>query len=467
MNTHTTPKLGQHAIVIGGSMAGLLTARVLSDHFAQVTILERDPVQDAPEARKGQPQTRHLHGLLAKGLETMSHYFPDLIEGLRNGGAIIGDMGETMRWYANGGYRIQYPSGLYGALMSRPFLEWQIRRRVLALANVTLWGEVDVEGLLTSEDRRHVCGVQITRRNQVNGAEQLSADLVIDASGRGSASPKWLEALGYARPAERAVKVNVGYATRIFRRKPGDLVGAELVMVAAEAPHNKRTGLVFPIEGDRWICTLAGQAGDHAPADEQGFMAFARSLAAPDVYHLIRHAEPLSDIMLHKLPSSLRRHYEQLKHFPEGYLVLGDAVCSFNPVYGQGMTSAALQAAELDKLLVKRQRTGSLEGLWQPFFRRAAKVIDIPWQLAVGEDFRFAETEGEKAPGTDLINSYVNKVYQAMHHDTVVYGEFLKVMNLMQPPTALFHPKVLWRVLWGKRPVTAPAAAQPLPVAGD
>ena len=251
--------------------------------------------------------------------------------------------------------------------------------------------------------------------------------------------------------------MGMGYTTRIYRRKPGDLVGAELVMVSPTPPHDKRSGLIFPIEGDRWIVTLGGWAGDHAPADEQGFLDFARSLAAPDIYNIISRAEPLSDIITHKFPASLRRHYEQMKRFPDGYLVMGDAICSFNPIYGQGMTSAALQVAALGKLLGQRQ--GNLAGLAQAFFQQAAKVVDIPWQLAVGEDFRYPTTEGKKAPGTDLINAYVTQVHKATHYDTIVYAQFLKVMNLMEPPTSLFKPQILWRVFKASRAEKRSAAA--------
>ena len=454
------------AIVIGGSMAGLLTARVLSNHFRQVILLERDKINDQPEARKGQPQTRHLHALLTKGLETMLTYFPTLVDDLTDGGAIISDIGQTLRWHAFGGYRRQFASGMMGALMSRPFLEWQIRRQVLALPNVQLIDACAVEGLVWSLDHSRVTGVTIQRRTSDQGATTLIADLVVDASGRGSASPKWLAEGGYAKPAESFVKVNVGYATRTYRRKPGDLEGAELLIIASDPPHGKRTGLLLPMEGDRWGCTLGGWSGDHPPTDETGFMAFAQSLPAPDIYTILQRLEPISAIIPHKFPGSLRRHYEGLKRFPEGYLVLGDAICSFNPVYGQGMTSATLQAAALDRLLTERT---ALTGLWRDFFKAAAQVVEIPWQSAVGEDFRYPETEGKKPVGVDLLNAYVTKVHRATHVDTTVYKAFLKVINLMAMPTSLFHPQIVWRVLWGKphAQVKTPIGKPELVYSGD
>ena len=441
-------KTGGQTVVIGGSMAGLLAARVLSDHFASVTILERDLVNDAPEARKGQPHTRHLHGLLAKGLQVMAHYFPDLIEGLEQHGALVADMGAGMRWYTCGGYRLQAPAGLQGALMSRPLLEWQIRRRVLALPNVRMIDQCDVEGPVFDAGQQRVIGVRATLRGPGGGSTVHRAGLVVDASGRGAATPRWLQEAGYDHPAESEVRVNMGYATRIYRRRPGDLPGATLLMVTAEGPDDKRSGMAFPMEGDRWIVSLGGINGDHPPLDEAGFLDFARSLPAPDVYNLLLKLEPLSAITPYKFPASLRRHYEKLQRFPEGLLVLGDAICSFNPVYGQGMTCAALQAQVLDELLAERcSGSSGLDGLAPRFFARAARIVDIPWQMAVGADFRFPGTVGEKARSVDFVNAYIARVHRATHRDPVVLREFLKVMNLMQPPASLFHPKVLLRVL--------------------
>lgn len=451
MNTQTHTGTNQHAIVIGGSMAGLLTARVLSDHFARVTILERDAVHDAPEARRGQPQTRHTHGLLANGQAVMEHFFPGIVADLVAGGALVGDMAEAIRWYTFGGYRVNFTSGREGLLASRPYLEWHIRQRVLALPNVTLLDEVAVEGPLASGDLSRITGVEITRRAAGGGREQLSADLVVDAGGRGTQSPKWLERLGYGRPSESMVKVDMGYATRVYQQIPGELPDTHVLMSFGTAPEQKRAGFAFKIEGDRWSVSLAGHHSDHAPSDEAGFLAYARSLPSPDIYNLVSRAEPLSDIIPHKLPSSLRRHYEKMTRFPEGYLVLGDAIASFNPVYGQGMTSAAMQAQGLDELL--HQRGGQLHGLAKTFFKRAAKVVDIPWQLAVGEDFRYAETTGPKPPAVDWINAYVARVHRATHRDPVVYDAFLKVMNLLAPPASLFTPQIVLRVLRAGRRV--------------
>jgi flavin-dependent dehydrogenase len=273
---------------------------------------------------------------------------------------------------------------------------------------------------------------------------KLNANLVVDATGRSSASSRWLAALGYEKPPEILVTVELGYATRQYLRPAGSLENTKLVVVSADPPHSTRCGVIMPIEGDRWIVTLAGWGDDQPPLDEQGFVEFARNLPAPDIYNLVSCAEPVSEIFGYKYPASLRRQYEKVSKFPAGYLVMGDALCSFDPVYGQGMTSAALQAKVLDELL---QTQPNVQGLAERFYKRVAKIVDIPWKLSTGEDFRFPQTQGKKPTGTDLMNAYVSLVHQATHRDQFVHSAFLRVINLLEAPSILLHPKIVWRVL--------------------
>jgi 2-polyprenyl-6-methoxyphenol hydroxylase-like FAD-dependent oxidoreductase len=452
-----------HAVIIGCSLGGLLTARVLSQHYQHVTILERDNISEQPEGRKGQPQTRHLHGLLATGLEVMTRYFPDLPQSLIAGGAIMPDFAAGMNWYTGSGYRQRFQMGVKATMMSRPFLEYLVRQRVLALPNVKLMDNSAVTQVCTTPDRQRITGLEVELRHEGNELLTIVADLVVDCTGRGSRASQWLSEWGYDAPPTSEVKVDVAYATRLYKRNPADPRGQQWTLITPESPRETRFGAIFPIEGDRWIVSLGGWHGDHPPTDEAGFLAFARTLPAPDVFDVISNAEPISDITPIKFPYSVRRHYEKLRQFPQGLLVLGDAISSFNPTYGQGMTSAALQAAELDNLLAKSILPDKLA---LAFFKRAAKVIDIPWQLAVGEDFRFPQTTGPKPAGTDFINRYVARVHRATLHDEVVCLALLKVMNLMAPPPSLFHPRIVWRVWRGKRPSTNQSPILQ-PVAGD
>ena len=445
--------LNQHVVVIGSSIAGLLTARVLSEHFGRVTIIERDPVNDQPEARKGQPQTRHPHGLLTAGLNFLDRYFPGLVADLEGKGAILADQGLTTKFFFGGSYRTAFESGLRGVLVSRPLLEWQIRRRVAALPNVTIEDESPAVDLVTTPDCSRVTGVVVERRASGRSMETLTAGLIVDTTGRGSPTPKWLKSLGYPDVEESIVKINVTYTTRLYRRRSGDFGGACVMIVQPEPPATWRGGFALAQEDGRWIVTMAGWGGDHADRSEEGFLEFARSLPAPDIYEMISRNEPLSDIIVHEVPTNLRRHYEKVNRFPEGYLVLGDAVSSFNPVYGQGMSSAALQAAILDNVLLEGEGSSDSQAygkpLWKRFFKRAAKVVDNPWQLAVGADFNYPTTQGKKQPGTDLINAYITRLMKVSNHDAVVCLALMKVMNLLAPPANLFQPGILRRVLWG------------------
>jgi 2-polyprenyl-6-methoxyphenol hydroxylase-like FAD-dependent oxidoreductase len=429
------------AIVMGASMGGLMTARVLSNHFNKVLIIEKDVVNRQPESRKGQPQTRHLHGLLPAGFQIMQYYFPDLKKALADNGAMVMDFAQTMVWNTYGGYRKSPFMDLDAVTMSRPLLEHLIRERVLALPNVELWDNTAVKNLKTTDDKQCVTGIVVNKKDEI---QTLNADLVIDVTGRNSNSPQWLKELGYEAPAVSEVKVNVGYATRLYKRDPNHPLSKSWMLHTPKAPEQQRFGGMFPIEGDRWVITAGGWHGDAAPMDAEGFEAYVKALPMPELYDIISKSEPLTDIMPYKFTSSLRRHYENLKRFPQAYLVLGDAVSSFNPTYGQGMSSASMQAAELDKILTKKVSNADLA---KTFFKAVAKVVETPWSLAVGEDFRYPQTEGPKPPAIGFINKYVGRVHRASLTDEVVCKAFLKVMSLLEPPTSLFHPRILWRVM--------------------
>ena len=438
---------GQQAIVIGSSMGGLLAARVLADRFERVTVLERDEFPTPGEPRKGVPQGRHAHGLLAAGYNTLQQLFPGFEADMLEVGAQLGDSTGNGLWFQNGGYLTRADGNLRGVLISRPMLEAKIRARVMALENVRIETGVNVIGL-ASRSKACVIGVKLDRGA---GDELLEADLVVDASGRGSRSPAWLEALGYSKPETSEVKIDMGYASRIYRRMPSDLNGMTHLIVAGKAPDQKRGGVLLAQEGDRWIVTLTGVLGDHAPTDEAGFLEFARSLPTRDLYDLLVNAEPLSGITPYKYPSSLRRHYERLTQFPQGYLVLGDALCSFNPVFGQGMTVAALESQVLASSL-----EGGLKNLWKRFLKRAAKVVDIPWTLAVGADLAFPETIGKRGPEVKVINAYIGTLLEAAWTDPALTVAFHQVSNLLKPPSSLFAPGIAWRVLMGSRKPSAP-----------
>jgi 2-polyprenyl-6-methoxyphenol hydroxylase-like FAD-dependent oxidoreductase len=458
MPTETNATSGDHAVVIGGSMAGLLAARVLSDHFERVTIVERDRFPEGNDNRKGVPHARHAHALLPRGFMIMARLFPGLPEELVSDGAIASDVPAESLRYQLGGYRVRFSIGRKSLLMSRPFLEGHIRRRVRALANVTVLEGHAVTGLLSDGAAGRVGGVTIQRRVEGASGRRLDADLVVDASGRGSRAAAWLEEMGYERPSEERIEIGVGYTTRVFRSRPGDLSGVKFVIIEPTPGRERSIGAMFRMERDRWIVTLGGWLGERAPADEAGFVEFARNLPAPDIHEVIKDAEPLGEAVRYNFPANLRRRYERLRKLPEGYLVTGDALCSFNPIYGQGMSVAALEAETLEGCLKE-----SHEDLPLRFYRRVSKVVDTPWKLAARADFTHAGVTGSRTLTTGLVNWYVGHVRRAITRDEEVCRAFTMVTGLLEPPSALFRPKIALRVLRQMFVRDAQGATYPMP----
>jgi 2-polyprenyl-6-methoxyphenol hydroxylase-like FAD-dependent oxidoreductase len=265
---------------------------------------------------------------------------------------------------------------------------------------------------------------------------------VVDASGRGSRLPHWLEQLGCGAPPESEVKVDVGYASRFYRmtRAPRDWTA----LLCHPRHPDTRCGVLLPVEDGRWLLTLVGWFGDHPPGRDPEFLDWARRLAVPDLADAVKDAEPLSEIALHRFPSNRRRHYERLGRFPDGLAVLGDAACSFNPVYAQGMATAALGAAQLDECLASAR---DLAGLSRRFQARLARVTDAPWLLATGEDFRSPKAEGTRPAWMPLLAWYTARVHELTWRDTFAAKRFLEVMHLVKRPSALFHPRIVARAL--------------------
>ncbi|MFI5707767.1 NAD(P)/FAD-dependent oxidoreductase [Kribbella sp. NPDC051620] len=433
-------------IVVGGSIAGLLAARALSEHAASVVVLEREHLTDAVAPRGHVPQGRHLHLLLAAGLHLLGEWFPGIEDELVAQGAVPVD-GYGAWVHQGGAYRAQGDWGPPVLCMTRPLLEHVIRSRVAALPGVTVEDGVLVErvtvvdrGAAVRTGRRGVAGWRVT--GVVVGGEERAADLVVDCSGRSSRIAHELAKSGLLEPPVTRVGIDIGYASFLMRRSPGDFEGDFIACV--DNPGSFRGGSVLPVEGERWQVTLAGVHGDAPPGDEEGVRAFADSLPSPVVGQLIGRCEWLSEVATYRFPSSQRRHFEKTQ-MPQGLVVLGDAASSFDPIYGQGMSSAALQAAALEKVV---QAVGVLSPeLPRRFHRKAARVIESPWRIAVGGDFGHPETVGDRPAGTAQLNGYIAQVVRAAHVSVPVARAFNRVLQLADPPTALLHPAVVLRVL--------------------
>ena len=437
------PSRNHHAVVLGASMAGLATARVLADAYERVTVLDRDTFPAAGQHRRGVPQSRHAHGLLASGRAALEELFGGLTDELVAAGALVADVQADLRWYNDGLRLRQAPAGLAVLMVSRPLLEGRVRDRVRALGNVRLADRRQVTGLAATPDGRGVGGVRVIR--QGGGEELVPADLVVDATGRGSRSPAWLAELGYPPPVEERVDVGIAYATRVYRRRP-DHLGGDVAAVIGAAPERRRGGAILAMEGDRWIVTLFGYLGEQPPADSEGFTAFAASLPAPDIVEVIRDAEPLDDARITRYPANVRRRHRRGDRFPDGFLVVGDAGCGFNPIYGQGITVAAHEALALRNCLADGPA-----GLGARFRARTEAIVDIPWQIAVGSDLRFPEVEGPRTAKVRLVNAYLARLHVAAAADPEVGRAFLRVVNLLDRPERLLGPAVALRVLGGRR----------------
>ena len=441
-----TPIARDRAVVLGGSIAGLLAARVLAETHHEVVIVDRDHLGPEAGLRRGTPQARHLHGLLARGQETLEDLLPGLTDELVAAGAPVGDMlGNTRLCF--GGHRFrQGVSGLTAVCVSRPTLEAVIRRRVLALPAVHVLGGRDVVGLTSSRDGCLVTGARVIGRADGSAEEQLEGDLVVDATGRGSRLPIWLEALGCPPPPQERVDVGVGYASRRYRLRPGAL-GTDLVLLSAPTPGRPRGGGLSLIEGDQCQVTLMGVLGDHPPIDPDGFEGFAADLALPDVHDVLQHAEPLDEPSAFRYPSSIRHRYDRLTQFPDGLVVLGDAVCTLNPIYGQGMTVAALEAAALRRHL-SRGRSLRPRG----YMRDVGRISGVAWAMALGADLSFPEVEGRRTAANRMLSRYVGKLQAGAVHDPRLGRAFLRATSLVDPPPALLRPSVLLRTITAHDP---------------
>ena len=428
-------------MVIGAGIGGLLAARVLAERFERVTVIERDALPAGDEPRRAIPQGLHTHTLLPSGQLCLEELLPGIGAELVAAGAPTYRALAELRCVTGGHELARGDSGLPAVVASRPFIERHVRRRVAAHANVEMLDRRDVVGLLAGEQR--VAGVRVLRREAGSAAEELPADLVVAATGRGARLPAWLEALGYARPAEQRLEVDIVYASRDLQIPAGALGPDKLVLVFAR-PGLPRGLFLFAQEHDRWRLSVYGYRGHHPPTDDDGFMAFVASVAPADVMAAIRAAEPLTPVAAHGFPADLRRRYERLRRLPRGLLPFGDAICAFNPVYGQGMAVAAREAVVLRDCLA-----AGTDGLERRFLRAAARAIDDAWRLATGADLAQPAVAGRRPAHVRLINAYLRRLHAVAEHDPALALAFIRVVGMLDRPQRLLRPGPVGRVIGG------------------
>jgi 2-polyprenyl-6-methoxyphenol hydroxylase-like FAD-dependent oxidoreductase len=446
-------------------MAGMLAARVLADHFDSVTILERDSLSAETEHRRGIPQAHHVHALLARGLEIIEQLFPGIRAELVQAGAIPLETGSDVAWLTPAGWGKYFHANLSILSFARPFLDRHIRRRLSQTGNIKIISDCEVVALVSNTKRNGISGVSVKLCFDEMGipnsdvrppqaARFIAADLVVDASGRHSRAPQWLKALGYQPPRDTVVNAFLGYATRLYEKPAGLNASWKTIFLQAAPPENTRAGLLFPIEQNRWILTLGGGARDYPPTDEREFMNFVESLPSTLLFDAIRDAKPISPIRSFRNTENRLRHYEEMSSFPGHFVLLGDSVCAFNPVYGQGMTVAAMDAIELDQILSAWKKDSFGPEFGKKFQKNLAKINQLPWSLATGEDCRYRGTEGANPSLRGrLMHSYIDSVVALTTRDTTVRGLWLRVFQMLEPPSRLFQPRILIKVL---REIVAP-----------
>ncbi|MEV5651174.1 FAD-dependent monooxygenase [Nocardia sp. NPDC052254] len=434
-------RIGEHAVVLGAGMSGLLAARVLREHFDRVTVVERDALPDGPEARRGVPQGRHVHGLLPRGKDLLEEFFPGLAAELLAAGAVDCDVLGEVNFQMAGRTLARVSTGYRGLQASRPQLEYHVRRRVAASPGVTIRDRCVATGVRTDADRTRVTGVEL---RDEHGTSALAADLVVACTGRGGVVPAWLDALGYPRPSEEGTAIDIVYRSAFVELEPGALGTDKSVTVGVrELP--PRAMALFAVEGrNRHVLTLIGHAGEQPPTEASAFLDFAANIAAPALRGPLRRAELLTEISTFRYKANLRRRYERLNRFPAGLLAVGDGLCSFSPVYGQGMTVAAIQMRALQRCLAAGDRD-----LARRFYAAVTPEIDVAWQLTVIADSAMPHVGPHPDPLIRAAVAALDPVLAAAQRDPVVSATLYRVMGLTRRPVALMRPDIVARIAVG------------------
>ena len=438
-------KHGEHAIVIGASMGGLVAAAALAPSYSRITVIDRDALPADPAHRRGVPQSKHAHGFQPGGLRALDDLLPGVVDELISGGAAPADLSGTSAWFIGGGRLARTQSGVRSIGMTRPYLEHTVRARVAALPNVTIRDHCEVTSLVSQPQAKggaRVVGIEL--RSAVDDATiELAADLVVDASGRVSKLPEWLAELGYAAAAEEQVHCKMAYLSARWKLT-NDVVGDDglIVVAPAEVPF---FGVVIKQEDGTHIVTVGGLLDGAPEKNEAAYLAFARALPDERIADALTGAERVTDLQPSHFPYSRRRRYDKLRSFPAGLLALGDSIASFNPMYGQGMSVAALQAVALrDALAAGPLNTAK-------YFRQAHRIEDVAWKVSTGGDLRYDGVEGKRTPDVKIMNGYLDRLTLAARTDPELAVAFLKVAAFINRPESLFKPSIVRRALRGAR----------------
>lgn len=432
--SRTTRRYDQ-AVVLGAGFAGLSTARVLADYFSRVVVLERDSLPESPSFRPGVPQAPHAHTLFTSGAEVLEDLLPGYRDDLLGAGAVENDSGSDWHYYyESGGKRAETPSRISNVNATRPLFEEVLRRRVAELPPVEIRDSHQFIRYVTAATDSTVVGVRA--RNATGEEERFSADLVVDTTGRTSKTPRWLDRQGHPVPPKREMAVDLAYSTGYIERPTDDVRG----IIVEDGGGS--VGLT-PVEDDQWQFWLTGRGDAHPPTEPDAVVRVARDFDVPAVNEILDELEwRHTDVDHYRFGSNLRYHYEDLDRFPDGLLVIGDAIATFNPIFGQGMTVATLEALVLHYVLAD----ADLEGLARAFFQRVESVVDLPWFMVAAVDSNYESSSGPAPAGADSYMEFQTRVRETATEDGEVAEALLRTAQLERPLSSLLQPEVVRRV---------------------
>ncbi|PEY77285.1 FAD-dependent oxidoreductase [Bacillus cereus] len=435
------------AIVIGGSMAGKFAAKALSTSFKEVIIIEADERWDGKSSRKRVPQSNHPHVLLKGGENAIEELFPNITNELIEAGSIINNFTRDLKWHQFGLWKQPFIGEVHMIQQSRPLLEWHIQKRIHQISNITIKYETLVKGLLVDAKLNKVCGVKV-KYLETNTQEEVHADLVVDASGFGSKSIEWLREYEI-KVQEEKVRIDLFYATKMFKLKENEELDCCNMLMSPSFPDNPYGVLIQTIEDNRYFVTFSGYANEKAPQTDDEFYDFAENLSISNVTDFLNKAEGITDIKTYKIPYQVRRRFDLVNNVPEGLLVIGDAQCRFDPVFGQGVSVAAMEAHQLQLLLQDRKQLDKT--FTQQFYKKAATIIETPWDMTTTEISRHPQLKRELTTKQKFQLWYTKQIYRLSASNSDVYIRLVRVMNLIRSPFHLFHPKMLLSVLLNRK----------------
>ncbi|HDR4865840.1 TPA: FAD-dependent monooxygenase [Bacillus cereus] len=435
------------AIVIGGSMAGKFAAKALSTSFKEVIIIEAGERWDGKSLRKRVPQSNHPHVLLKGGENAIEELFPNITNELIEAGSIINNFTRDLKWHQFGLWKQPFIGEVHMIQQSRPLLEWHIQKRIHQISNITIKYETLVKGLLVDAKLNKVWGVKV-KYLETNTQEGVHADLVVDASGFGSKSIEWLREYEI-KVQEEKVRIDLFYATKMFKLKENEELDCCNMLMSPSFPDNPYGVLIQTIEDNRYFVTFSGYANEKAPQTDDEFYDFAENLSISNVTDFLNKAEGITDIKTYKIPYQVRRRFDLVNNVPEGLLVVGDAQCRFDPVFGQGVSVAAMEAHQLQLLLQDRKQLDKT--FTQQFYKKAATIIETPWDMTTTEISRHPQLKRELTTKQKFQLWYTKQIYRLSASNSDVYIRLVRVMNLIRSPFHLFHPKVLLSVLLNRK----------------